>query len=168
MHLCTCVIEEGGDGETTYSETPSLMSYTRRYVSFTEVGSVCRVALREPMHRNSGFSQGRLSNIYYECWDLVFREGWVIFIKCWDFGVNCVLSKSCWLDGGRTIVEVEELGRRSGCCRVSQIFIRNDYTVYEVVDRGVLLFFEKRKSARFLLHTLSITDGRMVRESFLL
>ena len=32
------------------SETPSLMSYTRRYDSFTEVGRVYRVALREPMH----------------------------------------------------------------------------------------------------------------------
>jgi hypothetical protein len=76
MHLCTCVSEEGGDGEDAFSETPSLLSYTRRYVSFAEVGSgeaacsetpsllsyilryvsfaevdsVCRVALREPMH----------------------------------------------------------------------------------------------------------------------
>ena len=32
------------------SETPSLLSYTLRYVSFAEVGSVCRVGLREPMH----------------------------------------------------------------------------------------------------------------------
>jgi hypothetical protein len=33
MHLCTCVSEEGGDGEAVLSETPSLLSYTRRYVS---------------------------------------------------------------------------------------------------------------------------------------
>jgi hypothetical protein len=46
-------------------------------------------------------------------------------------------------------------------------FIWNDYTVCEVVGRGVLLYFEKRKFARFLLHTLSITDARMARESFL-
>ena len=26
------------------------MSYTLRYISFAEVGSVCRVPLREPMH----------------------------------------------------------------------------------------------------------------------
>ena len=39
-----------GDGEAVCSETPSLLSYTLRYVSFAEVGSVCRVALREPMH----------------------------------------------------------------------------------------------------------------------
>jgi hypothetical protein len=32
------------------SETPSLLSYTMRYVSFTEVVSVCRIALREPMN----------------------------------------------------------------------------------------------------------------------
>ena len=50
MHLCTCVSEEGGDGEAACSETPSLLSYTLRYVSFAEVGSVCRVALREPMY----------------------------------------------------------------------------------------------------------------------
>jgi hypothetical protein len=50
MHLCTCVSEEGWDGQAACSETPSLLSYILRYVSFTEVGSVCRVALREPMH----------------------------------------------------------------------------------------------------------------------
>ena len=42
--------EEGCDGEGTCSEKPSLLSYTLRYVWFTEVGNVCRVALREPMH----------------------------------------------------------------------------------------------------------------------
>ena len=50
MHLCTCVIEEGGEGEALCPKTPSLLSYTLRYVSFAEVGSVCRVALREQMH----------------------------------------------------------------------------------------------------------------------
>ncbi len=50
MHLCTCVSEEGGDGEAARSETQSLLSYKLRYVSFAEVGSICRVALREPMH----------------------------------------------------------------------------------------------------------------------
>jgi hypothetical protein len=50
MHLCTCVSEEGGDGEAACSETPSLLSYTLRYVSFAEVGSVCWVALREPIY----------------------------------------------------------------------------------------------------------------------
>jgi hypothetical protein len=50
MHLCTCVSKEGGDGDAARSETPSLLSYTLRYFSFAEVGSVCRVALREPMH----------------------------------------------------------------------------------------------------------------------
>ena len=32
------------------SETPSLLSYTLKYVSFAEVGCMGRVALREPMH----------------------------------------------------------------------------------------------------------------------
>jgi hypothetical protein len=50
MHLCTCMSEEGGNGEAARSETPSLLSYILRYVSFAEVGSVWRVALREPMH----------------------------------------------------------------------------------------------------------------------
>jgi hypothetical protein len=50
MHLCTYVSEEGDDGETACSETPSLLSYTLRWVSFSEAGSVFRVALREPMH----------------------------------------------------------------------------------------------------------------------
>jgi hypothetical protein len=31
MHLCTCVSEEGGDGEDAGSETPSLLSCTLRY-----------------------------------------------------------------------------------------------------------------------------------------
>jgi hypothetical protein len=37
------VSEEGGDGEAACSETPSLLVYTFRYVSFAEVGSVCRI-----------------------------------------------------------------------------------------------------------------------------
>jgi len=36
----------GGGGEAVWSETSSLLSYTLRYVSFADVGSVCRVALR--------------------------------------------------------------------------------------------------------------------------
>ena len=50
MHLCTSVSEEGDDGETPSPETTSLLSYTLRYISFSEVGSVCRVVLREPIH----------------------------------------------------------------------------------------------------------------------
>jgi hypothetical protein len=38
--LCTCVSEEGGDGETACSETPSLLSYILRYVSFAEVKEI--------------------------------------------------------------------------------------------------------------------------------
>ena len=50
MHLCTCVSEEGGDGEGAGSESPPLLSYTLRYVSLTELGTLRRVGLREPMH----------------------------------------------------------------------------------------------------------------------
>ncbi len=42
--------EEGGDGEDVDSETPSLLSYTLRYVSLAELGTLCRVGLRDPMH----------------------------------------------------------------------------------------------------------------------
>jgi hypothetical protein len=45
--LAYSVREEGDDGEVARSETPSLLSYTLRYVSFVEVGSVCRFALSE-------------------------------------------------------------------------------------------------------------------------
>jgi hypothetical protein len=30
--------------------TPFLLSYIHRYISFTEVGRICRTVLREPMH----------------------------------------------------------------------------------------------------------------------
>ncbi len=50
MDLCTYVSEEGDDRETVRSETPTLMSYTLRYVSCTEVVSICRVVFREPMY----------------------------------------------------------------------------------------------------------------------
>ena len=50
MHLCTCVSEEGGGGEAACSGTPFLLSYILRYVSFAEVGRICRAVLREPMH----------------------------------------------------------------------------------------------------------------------
>ena len=39
-------MDRGEDAE----EAPSLMSYTLRYVSLAELGTVCRVGLREPMH----------------------------------------------------------------------------------------------------------------------
>jgi hypothetical protein len=51
------VSEEGGDGEAACSETPSLMSYTLRYVSFTEIDIIFRVALREPMHLFTSVSE---------------------------------------------------------------------------------------------------------------
>jgi hypothetical protein len=48
--MCACVSEEGGDGEGAGSETPSLLSYMLRYVSLAELGTLCRVGLRDPMH----------------------------------------------------------------------------------------------------------------------
>ena len=48
--LCACVSEEGGDGEDVGSEAPSLLSYTLRYISLAELGTLCRIGLREPMH----------------------------------------------------------------------------------------------------------------------
>ena len=43
--LCACVSEEGGDGEGVDLEAPSLLSYTLRYISLSELGTVCRVEL---------------------------------------------------------------------------------------------------------------------------
>ena len=48
--LCASVSEEGGDGEGVDLEAQSLASYTLRYVSLAELGTLCRVGLREPMH----------------------------------------------------------------------------------------------------------------------
>ncbi len=42
--------EVGWDGEGVVSEGTSLLSYTLRYVSLTEVDTVCQFGLREPMH----------------------------------------------------------------------------------------------------------------------
>jgi hypothetical protein len=50
MHLCTCVSEEERGGEGAGTEAPSLPAYTLRYIRLAELGSVCRVGLREPMH----------------------------------------------------------------------------------------------------------------------
>ena len=47
---CTCVSEGGGDREGTGSEASSLLSYTLRYVSLTELGTLCQVELRVPIH----------------------------------------------------------------------------------------------------------------------
>jgi hypothetical protein len=48
-HLCASVSEEGG-GEGAGSEAPSLLSYTRRYVSFAELDHVFEFGLRDPMY----------------------------------------------------------------------------------------------------------------------
>jgi hypothetical protein len=66
--MCQRGDEEGGDGEGAVSEESSLLSYTRRYVSFAELGHVCQFGLREPMHlcacvsEEGGYGEGaRLS-----------------------------------------------------------------------------------------------------------
>ncbi len=46
----TCVSEEGGDGEGTGSEAPSLLSYTLTYVSLVELGTLCQFGFRVPMN----------------------------------------------------------------------------------------------------------------------
>jgi hypothetical protein len=80
--LCACVSEEGEDGEGAGSETPSLLSYILRYVSLAELGTLCRVGLRDPMHlciAIPGVSRSRwLENtvrfIFYFYFPLLFRE----------------------------------------------------------------------------------------------
>ncbi len=48
--LCTYVSEEGGDGEGAVSAMPSLLSYTLKCVSLTELGTLCQFRLRVPMY----------------------------------------------------------------------------------------------------------------------
>jgi hypothetical protein len=43
--LCVYVNEEGGDGGRTDSETLSLMSHTRRYVSFVDFDRLSQVGM---------------------------------------------------------------------------------------------------------------------------
>ena len=57
MYLCTSVSEEGGDGEDAVSETPSLLSYTLKYVSLVELGTLYRVGLRDPMYLCTSVSE---------------------------------------------------------------------------------------------------------------
>ncbi len=40
----------GGDGEGAGTESPSLLSYTLRYVSLEELVNVCQVGLWGPIH----------------------------------------------------------------------------------------------------------------------
>ena len=45
VHLCTCVIEERGGGESAGSEVLSLLSYTLRYVSLVDLDRLCQFGL---------------------------------------------------------------------------------------------------------------------------
>jgi hypothetical protein len=50
MYLCTCVREEGVDGEGVGSEVTSLLSYTLKYVSLTDLDRLCQFGFRYPMY----------------------------------------------------------------------------------------------------------------------
>ncbi len=68
MHLCTCVSEEEGDGAAACSETPSQLSYTLRYVSFTEVvrempSLLCTCVSEEVWDRDGSGEGGDTSNV---------------------------------------------------------------------------------------------------------
>jgi hypothetical protein len=61
--LCVCVSEEGGDGKGAGSETPSLLSYILRYISLTELDTLCRVGAARSdapvyMHERGGWGRG--------------------------------------------------------------------------------------------------------------
>ena len=43
--LCTCVNAAGGGRESSGSETLSLMSYTLRYISLSDLDRLCQVGL---------------------------------------------------------------------------------------------------------------------------
>ena len=65
------MIEEGGDGEGSDSEVPSLLSYTLRYVSLTELLLSCLAPIYPPAQGHppsDGESLNysfRTDNIYY-------------------------------------------------------------------------------------------------------
>ena len=48
--MCSFVSEEGGDGKGAASKTPSLLSYILRYISLSELDTLCRVGFRDPIH----------------------------------------------------------------------------------------------------------------------
>jgi hypothetical protein len=93
MNLCTDVSEGGVDGETTCSETPSLLSYTLRYVSFSEVGSVCPVALREPMHLYSCVSEEG-GEVYYESRKRELKTRLIYIYVCSHIYVYVCISRN--------------------------------------------------------------------------
>ncbi len=89
MHLCTCVSEEGGDGEVERSETSSLMSYTLRDVSFAEVGIICRVELWGPMYLfcetyECPFIFDRKKFIYYESTKRKLKTKYICGCRCYE------------------------------------------------------------------------------------
>ena len=89
--LCPSVTKEGGDGEGVDLEEPSLPSYTLRYVSLAELGSVSRVGLREPMHLCAYMDRGE------DCLNLCclrtkwfYGTHWLVsrFVTCTLFIIN--------------------------------------------------------------------------------
>ncbi len=46
--------EEGGDGEGVGSEVTSLLSYTLKYVSLTDLDRLCQFGFRYPIHLCTG------------------------------------------------------------------------------------------------------------------
>jgi hypothetical protein len=84
MHLCTCVSEdseEGGDREGADSEAQSLLPYTLRYVSLAELGTLCRVGLRDPMHLCTCVSEERRVGTGRVCLLSVVFLFYFIFIR---------------------------------------------------------------------------------------
>jgi hypothetical protein len=69
--LCTYVREEGGNGQGSGSDDPSLLSYTLRYVSLAELDTLCQFGFREPMHLCACVSE--------EGGDVSAREGGLLF-----------------------------------------------------------------------------------------
>jgi len=61
--LCTCVSEEGNDGEGVVSEVSALLSYTLRYVSLADLDRFCQFGLREPIHLCTYVSEDTLREV---------------------------------------------------------------------------------------------------------
>ena len=74
-------MDKGEDGE----EAPSLLSYTLRYVSLAELGTVCRVELREPMHLCAYMDRGEDGEALKRALKTNFNQGLFVYFQLSNF-----------------------------------------------------------------------------------
>jgi hypothetical protein len=108
MHLCTCVREEGGDGEGADSEAPSLLSYT-----------LIRRMMMILLQQNKRRRESGKKNVTLELWCTVSRKSFNIThimyhgtwcVLCWKPDCSGIKTKD-WLRRGGTRRELKKRGR---------------------------------------------------------